>query len=43
MFLPAYSPEFNLIELGWHSCNEFVASTISVGRATQRTLKEVAK
>jgi transposase len=24
-FLPAYSPEFNLIELGWHSCNEFVA------------------
>jgi DNA-binding NarL/FixJ family response regulator len=25
MFLPAYSPEFNLIELGWHSCNEFVA------------------
>jgi len=24
-FLPAYSPDFNLIELVWHSCNEFVA------------------
>ncbi len=24
-FLPAYSPDFNLIELVWHSCKEFVA------------------
>ena len=24
-FLPAYSPDFNLIELVWHSCKEFLA------------------
>jgi transposase len=24
-FLPAYSPDFNLIELVWHSCKEFIA------------------
>lgn len=24
-FLPAYSPDFNLIELVWHSCKEYVA------------------
>ena len=24
-FLPAYSPDLNLIELVWHSCKEFVA------------------
>ena len=24
-FLPAYSPDFNLIELLWHSCKEFIA------------------
>ena len=23
--LPAYSPDFNLIELVWHSCKEFIA------------------
>lgn len=24
-FLPAYSPDFNLIELLWHSCKEYIA------------------
>ncbi len=24
-YLPAYSPDFNLIELLWHSCKEFIA------------------
>ena len=24
-FLPAYSPDFNSIELVWHSCKEYVA------------------
>lgn len=24
-FLPTYSPDFNLIELVWHSCKEFIA------------------
>lgn len=24
-FLPAYSPDLNLIELVWHSCKEFIA------------------
>ena len=24
-YLPAYSPDFNLIELVWHSCKEFIA------------------
>ena len=24
-FLPANSPDFNLIELVWHSCKEFIA------------------
>ena len=24
-FLPAYSPDFNLTELVWHSCKEFIA------------------
>ncbi len=24
-FLPAYSPDLNLIELIWHSCKEFIA------------------
>lgn len=24
-FLPAYSPDMNLIELFWHSCKEFIA------------------
>ena len=32
-FLPAYSPDFNLIELVWHSCKEFIAHRLfqSVG------------
>lgn len=24
-FLPAYSPDYNLIELVWHSCKEYIA------------------
>ena len=24
-FLPAYSPDMNLIELVWHSCKEYIA------------------
>ncbi len=24
-FLPAYSPEMNIIELVWHSCKEYIA------------------
>jgi transposase len=24
-YLPAYSPDFNLIELVWHACKEFIA------------------
>ena len=33
-FLPAYSPGFNLIELVWHSCKEFIAHRLlqSVGQ-----------
>jgi len=27
-FLPAYSPDFNLIELVWHSCKEFIAGRL---------------
>lgn len=27
-FLPAYSPDFNLIELVWHSCKEFIANRL---------------
>jgi transposase len=24
-FLPLYSPDFNIIELVWHSCKEYIA------------------
>ena len=24
-FLPHYSPDFNIIELVWHSCKEYIA------------------
>jgi transposase len=24
-FLPAYSPDYNIIELVWHSCKEYIA------------------
>lgn len=27
-FLPAYSPDLNLIELVWHSCKEYIASRL---------------
>jgi transposase len=27
-FLPAYSPDFNLIELVWHSAKEFIANRL---------------
>ena len=30
-FLPAYSPDLNLIELVWHSCKEFIANRLFEG------------
>ena len=27
-FLPAYSPDLNLIELVWHSCKEYIAGRL---------------
>ena len=30
-FLPGYSPDFNLIELVWHSCKEFIAHRLFEG------------
>jgi transposase len=27
-FLPAYSPDYNLIELVWHSCKEYIAGRL---------------
>lgn len=30
-FLPAYSPDLNLIELVWHSCKEFIAHRLFEG------------
>lgn len=27
-FLPAYSPDYNLIELVWHSCKEYIANRL---------------
>ena len=37
-FLPAYSPDFNLIELVWHSCKEFIAHRLF---QSARQLKEL--
>ncbi len=28
-FLPAYSPDYNIIELVWHSCKEYIAHRLS--------------
>lgn len=39
-FLPAYSPDFNLIELVWHSCKEFIAHRLF--KSVQQ-LKELLK
>jgi transposase len=27
-FLPPYSPDYNLIELGWHSAKEYIANKL---------------
>ncbi|MCY7284796.1 MAG: transposase, partial [Cyanobacteria bacterium CAN_BIN43] len=41
-FLPAYSPDFNLIELVWHSCKEFIAHRLFTSvQQLQETLEEV--
>jgi transposase len=41
-FLPAYSPDFNLIELVWHSCKEFIAHRLfTSGQQLQETLEEL--
>ena len=39
-YLPAYSPDFNLIELVWHSCKEFIAHRLF--QSTEQ-LKELLK
>ena len=39
-FLPAYSPDFNLIELVWHSCKEFIAHRLF---QSAQQLKELLK
>jgi transposase len=39
-FLPAYSPDFNLIELVWHSCKEFIAHRLF---QSVNQLKEILK
>ena len=40
VFLPTYSPDFNLIELGWHSCKEFIAHRLF---QSVQELKELLK
>ncbi len=41
-FLPAYSPDFNLIELVWHSCKEFIAHRLFTSvQQLQETLEEL--
>ena len=39
-FLPTYSPDFNLIELVWHSCKEFIAHRLF---QSVQELKELLK
>lgn len=39
-FLPAYSPDFNLIELVWHSCKEYIAHRLFKSVFELRTLLE---
>ena len=39
-FLPAYSPDFNLVELVWHSCKEFIAHRLF---QSVQELKELLK
>lgn len=40
-YLPAYSPDFNLIELVWHSCKELIAHRLfhSVEQLTELLYK----
>ena len=39
-FLPTYSPDFNLIELVWHDCKEFIAHRLF---QSVQELKELLK
>lgn len=39
-FLPAYSPDFNLIELVWHSCKEYIAHRLFKSVDELKTLLE---
>lgn len=39
-FLPAYSPDFNLIELVWHSCKEYIAHRLFKSVEELKTLLE---
>ena len=39
-FLPTYSPDFNLVELVWHSCKEFIAHCLF---QSVQELKELLK
>ncbi|PSB24494.1 hypothetical protein C7B70_25370 [Chlorogloea sp. CCALA 695] len=39
-FLPTYSPDFNLVELVWHSCKEFIAHCLF---PSGQELKELLK
>jgi transposase len=40
LFLPPYSPDFNLIELVWHSCKEFIAHRLFTSVEEFRSLLE---
>ena len=40
VFLPTYSPDFNLVELVWHSCKEFIAHRLF---QSVQELKELLK
>lgn len=43
-FLPAYSPDFNVIELVWHSCKEYIApKAISISRGIKRTFRKITE
>ena len=39
-FLPTYSPDFNLIELVWHSCKEYIAHRLFTSVDELRSLLE---
>ncbi len=39
-FLPPYSPDFNIIELVWHSCKEYIAHRLFQSVEQLRNLLE---